>query len=162
MGLEQVAEAIAAMHGRVAEVERRVANIMRPGKVMEVDHAKGLVRVKVGDLESAMVPWMERAGAIKTWSPPAVGEQVTLFSPSGEPGQGWVMTGGYSDANPQPHDQGGEQKLVAAKILLVGDVTITGEFKANGSAFQHNGRNVGDTHTHKGVTPGPATTQDPS
>lgn len=142
---------------RIEEAERRLANFMRPGKVTEVDYGKGLVKVKVGDLDSQWVPWIEKAGpSHREWNAPEVGEQVHLVSPSGEPGQGWVMRGGYSDAAGQPHDIGGEKKIVAAKIILVGEVVVHGDVHQSNGEITSNGHRIDDTHKHTEVMPGGA------
>jgi len=117
------------------EVDRRVNNMMRPGRITEVDPAQGLVKVAYSqdeegtDVTSPWIPWTERAGAIKTWSPPSVGEQVNMFSPSGDIStHSWIMHGGFSDANQQPHDKGAEHKMTigGASILVTGDkITIS-------------------------------------
>lgn len=39
--------------------------------------------------------------------------------------------------------------------------TLNGDFRVVGSAFQHNSKNVGSTHTHTGVTPGSGNTGTP-
>nr|WP_246771073.1 phage baseplate assembly protein V [Aestuariivirga sp. YIM B02566] len=111
---------------RVEDAERRIANVARPGKVEEADYEKGLVKVKVGDLQSAWVPWRTRAGSQRLWDPPAVGEQVMLFSPSGEPGQGWADWGGFSNGFQQNHNKGGEYKLTlgASSIHITGQAIV--------------------------------------
>jgi hypothetical protein len=167
-----IATALASVQEQLAETNRRLSNIMRPGQVTDVDYAKGLVKVKVGDLDSYWVPWAERAGGIKTWSPPSVGEQIHLMSPSGEPGQGWVLPGGYSDQNPQPHDKGNENVLVIGNTKIIatgsglkiesGSIELAGPTKVTGASLTHNDRNIGDNHTHKGVLAGLASTQDPN
>jgi phage baseplate assembly protein gpV len=171
MSASKIAQMIGHLHHRIEELERRHANLMRPGKVTEVDHAKGLVKVKVGDLDSQWVPWTETAGAIKTWTPPSVGQQVHLFSPSGEPGQGWVMAAGFSDENTQPHDKGAEHKFVigdtsvfltgAKAVITATDIEFNGKVQVNGTQIKHNTKNIGDDHKHTGVTPGGGITDIP-
>lgn len=111
---------------RVEDVERRLANVARPGKVIETDFEKGLVKVRVGDLDSAWVPWRTRAGSQLLWDPPANGEQVVLFSPSGEPGQGWADWGGFSNQFGANHDKGAEYKLSlgASSIHITGQAIV--------------------------------------
>lgn len=160
----RIAGALDHMRGRIEELERRHANFMRPGTVTATDYAKGLVKVKAGDLESGWVPWLERAAAngVTSWSPPAIGQQVHLMSPSGEPGQGWVMPGGFSSTNPQPSDEGGTHKIVAAKIVLVAEtIELRGLVHAIGDDVVHNAKSIGDGHKHAGVTPGGAITDVP-
>jgi phage baseplate assembly protein V len=85
------------------ELARRIENIVRLGTVAQVDHANALVRVKSGALLTAWLPWLEqRAGNVRTWCPPSVGEQALVLAPSGDLAAGWVMVGGPSEAHPAP------------------------------------------------------------
>ncbi len=122
----QLERFVAELVRQKEELERRVHNLMRPGRVTEVDPKQGMVRVAYAvdeqgqDVISPLIPWTERAGAIKTWTPPAVGEQVLLFSPSGDVStHSWVLTGGFSDQFKQPHDKGAEH------VMTVGSTRIT-------------------------------------
>jgi len=123
----RIAKAIGHLTLQVEETQRRLANIMRPAKVLKVDAAKGLVKVDAGGLKTHWVPWTEVAGDISSWSPPSVGQQVHLFSPSGDTANGWIMPGGFSDANPQKHNSGSEYKLTvgnASFLVKNGEVEI--------------------------------------
>ncbi|MEM1284949.1 MAG: phage baseplate assembly protein V [Pseudomonadota bacterium] len=108
---------------RIVELERRLEATVRVGTVTEIDPEKGLAKVDLGTpsepLLTAWVPWTERAGAIKTWTPPEPGEQVRLISPTGDIAQGWIDQGGFSNENQQPHNKGRERRMT------VGDTTIT-------------------------------------
>ena len=125
-GVARIARQFGELVRRVEDAERRLANIARPGKVIETDFEKGLVKVKVGDLDSQWVPWRTRAGSQRLWDPPAVGEQVMLFSPSGEPGQGWADWGGFSSEFQRNHDKGAEYLLTrgASSILMTGNTIV--------------------------------------
>lgn len=84
-----------------ADLARRLDNLIRLGTIAEVDVAAARVRVRTGQLLTSWLPWLAlRAGTTKHWSAPTVGEQVMLFSPSGEPSQGVALVGLYSEANP--------------------------------------------------------------
>ena len=103
---------------RVADLERRLNNVHVPAKVTDIDAKKGLVKVTYAktndgkDVKSPWIPWKERAGSIKTWTPPSVGEQVFMSNPSGEIGQhSWVEHGGFSNDNKQPHNKGDEHVM---------------------------------------------------
>jgi len=88
---------------RVTELERRLTNLVRVGKVAAADYQAAQVRVQIGPITTAWRPWLTlRAGGDRTWWAPEVGEQVLLFSPAGEPAQGWVLPAGFSDAAPAP------------------------------------------------------------
>ena len=49
----------------------------------------------------------------------------------------------------------------AGAITLTGDITLNGAVAINGASLTHNGVNVGSTHTHAGVMPGPGITAIP-
>lgn len=86
------------------EMDRRVANILRQGTVVALDETNARVQVEVDDeLTTDWLPWFSgKAGKSSEWSPPEVGEQVMILSPSGELAQGWVMRGTYKDDAPHP------------------------------------------------------------
>lgn len=87
----------------VAELLRLINNLIRLGSIAEVDHAAVRVRVRIGELLTAWLPWLEaRAGTTRTWSPPTVGEQVVVFSPGGDLAAAVVLTGLYQQAHPAP------------------------------------------------------------
>ncbi|BAU74388.1 phage baseplate assembly protein V [Metapseudomonas furukawaii] len=87
----------------LAELARRLDNLIRLGTIAEVDHAAARCRVKSGRLLTTWLPWIAlRAGGTLDWNPPTVGEQCLLFSPSGETAQALVLTGLYSDAHRAP------------------------------------------------------------
>lgn len=85
----------------LAELARRLDNLIRPGTIAEVDHAKALCRVKTGNITTGWLKWFtRRAGSTNEWDPVSIGEQCVVFSPSGDPAQGFALVGLYSDANP--------------------------------------------------------------
>lgn len=182
---------LAAREFHFAELERRLANVVRVGTIQAVENGK--VRVRIGtDPEGKPVltpwlPWTERAGRIKTWMPPSAGEQVRVISPSGDVAQGWIDCGGFSDANPAPSDDAaehvetiGDVRLIVrngeftvvqggASISLKGGevringqtVSVDGKIELTGAELTHNGTNISDSHVHTNVMPGPALTGPP-
>ncbi len=53
----------------IAELQRKVANIIRIGVVKEVDCEKAKVRVKIGDIVTDYLPWItSKAGKDRDWS----------------------------------------------------------------------------------------------
>ncbi|MFU3873518.1 phage baseplate assembly protein V [Pseudomonas aeruginosa] len=85
---------------QLADIRRRLDNLIRSGTIAAVDLEKHRCRVKTGGLTTGWLPWFtRRAGSTNEWDPPSVGEQCTVFSPSGEITQGLVLVGLYSDAN---------------------------------------------------------------
>ena len=122
------AELFARLAAEVADLKRRVRNKVRTGTIKELDAAKGLVRVKLNEDDgkeflTGWIPWKERAGAIKTWSPPSPGEQVTVISENGDLTDAYCDHGTFSNANAAPHDKGAEFKQVigSASIWMTGD-----------------------------------------
>ncbi|MCB1473834.1 MAG: phage baseplate assembly protein V [Rhodobiaceae bacterium] len=137
---------IADLEALIEQMDRRINNLMREGKVLETDFEKGLVKIDAGDLGTDWVPWMERAGSIRTWMPPEVGERVVLFSPSGEPGQGFVAMGGYSSEFGQPHQEGSEhvETIGAMRALWTADgLHLTGNLRVDGDTLLNGGVDLG-------------------
>ncbi len=88
---------------RVAELERRLNNIVRMGKVEEVDYDKALCRVRSGDLLTGWLQWATtRAMGEVSWWAPRIGEQIIIFSPCGDIAQGKVMMAFYQDSASAP------------------------------------------------------------
>jgi len=92
------------------EMLRRIANMIRPGRVQEVSHTRPpRVRVSTGDLLTAWLPWLElRAGTTVTWNPPTVGEQCVVLAPDGDLAAGIVLVGMYQDDRPSPSESPNE------------------------------------------------------
>lgn len=87
------------------ELLRRLENLLRPGTIHAVNHGSTLVRVASGDLITNWLPWFERrAGNVRTWCPPSVGEQCLVLSPGGDLASGMVLVGLNSEAHPAPSD----------------------------------------------------------
>jgi len=84
-----------------AEIIRCIENIIRAGSVAQVDHPSARCRVTSGGLTSNWLPWLSfRAGDIRHWSPPSVGEQCLLLSPGGDIASAFVLVGIFSEALP--------------------------------------------------------------
>lgn len=89
-------------HGRIGE-------LLRIGKVEEVDLAGGRIVVSVGEIRTSKIRWLERrAGKTRTWSPPSAGEQLLLLCPEGDI-EGAIALGGLTQsAFPLPGDSARE------------------------------------------------------
>jgi len=93
----------------ITEGDRRTSNIIRFGKIEEVDYGKALLKVRIGDLLSAWLPWItERASNNITWNPLEIDEQVVILCPSGEINQGVILGALYQDAYPNPTEDNTE------------------------------------------------------
>lgn len=111
---------IRELRGRQDDHDRRLNNLFREAKVTKVDGEKATAEVEADGLPSMAVPWLARAGKQKEWDPVTEGERVILISPTGDPGQGLILPGGFSDKFKQPHDKLGEHKRTVGD-----DVSVT-------------------------------------
>jgi phage baseplate assembly protein V len=68
---------------------RRVANLIRIGKIAEVEGAQ--VKVQIGKVKTNWLPIVSMAGDTSVWIPITVGEQVAVISPYGEMAQSFVI-----------------------------------------------------------------------
>ena len=96
---------------------------------------------------------------------PRAGQIVGIVNPGGDPRQGVLLRGGFSDVNPPISQDLGENRFSFGGVTITiaaGKVTIEGDVQVNGSSLRHNAKNVGDTHVHGGVVPGGADTDVPS
>ena len=78
----------------ITELNRRLANLIVLGKVVEADYTQTIpkLKIKVGECRTAWLPMLcQRAGLDVSWWPLEVGEQVVVLSPSGELTQGVVL-----------------------------------------------------------------------
>jgi phage baseplate assembly protein V len=90
---------------RLTELERRQASTLRLGTIAEADYKRARVRVKIGPLLTAWLPWLtHRASKNITWHAPEVGEQVLVLAPSGELTNAVVLPAIYQSAYPAPTD----------------------------------------------------------
>jgi phage baseplate assembly protein V len=87
-----------------ADTQRLVGDLAREGVVVSVDRAAGTARVQLADeLTTGDIPWLAgRAGSTRTWSPPAIGEQVMVLAPEGDTARGVIIGSLSSDAHPHP------------------------------------------------------------
>lgn len=91
---------------RIQDLERRINNLLRIGTIETADYAVARVRVRIGALLTAPLPWITtRAGHDRSWWAPEIGEQVVILSPGGDLVQGVVLPSVYSDSKPQPENR---------------------------------------------------------
>lgn len=146
-----------------------IGDLLRIGTIASVDLADATATVQAGDVTSPPLPWMEWAGAFRTWSPPSVGEQVLLLCPEGDIAAAVILRGIFSDARPAPasdenpslYGPGGlvitltpdGMRIVAPGGLAIeGDVAITGTLTASEDVI---GGGISlKSHPHSGVQPG--------
>ena len=143
----------------IAELFRRVNNLLRVGKVVAVDYGKARARVKIGGITTDFLPWLVPSTA--TWFPLKKGEQVVVLSPNGDFSFAMILPALYQSAKPAPSSD-------AAKIVIVADIAQTGNLTASGEV-EASGTKL-SKHTHdfdyrgagQGSTPQSGTTKKPS
>jgi phage baseplate assembly protein V len=157
---------------------------LRLGRVIEVDLAKALIRVAIGEIESGWIDWAAlRAGDTLVWSPPSVGEQTLVVSPDGDLEGAFALGGLFSNLHPAPGNSlrelikfkdgtvlaydpvshhlevilcdGGKATITApAGLTINGDVTLNGKLTASKDVIAA-GISL-KTHKHSGVQAGGA------
>lgn len=170
--------------------EQLTGDVLRLGVIVSVDHANATCTVESGDLVTGELPWITpRAGSVRIWSPPTVGEQCLLLSPEGDLENGVVLLGLYCDAFAAPsndpnlihlefadgaviaYDQAAHSLIVtlpdggSATIDAPGGVTINGDVTVNGTVTASTdviggGKSL-KGHKHGGVQSGAAQTGAP-
>lgn len=87
----------------MGEMGRQLANLVRVGKILQLDEANARVKVSTAGLTTDWLPWgAARAGTTRKGSMPSIGEQVMLFSPFGDLSQAVVGFSLYQDDHPAP------------------------------------------------------------
>ena len=87
-----------------ADIQRLIGDLAREGTIASVDLDAGTARVQFADdLTTGDIPWLaSRAGSTRTWSPPAIGEQVVVLAPEADTARGIIIGSLSSDAHPHP------------------------------------------------------------
>ncbi|MCF1502911.1 baseplate assembly protein [Afifella sp. H1R] len=99
-------------------------NALKVGPVEEVDAVKGY-RLNLGtgsDGKPFLSPWYphpESGGQSASWMPLSKGQIVGVINPTGDPRQGVLLRGGFSDQNPPPSAD------LAANILKAFGITVS-------------------------------------
>lgn len=108
---------------RIAEIERRMDNMIRPGPVTDVDTKKKRARIAIGMkdgdiVKSEWIPYGQLAGDYKSHRPPTVGQQMMMFAPNGEHRQALLMPDTWSDQNQSPSDKPDEHVTTYGKLKV--------------------------------------------
>ena len=91
---------------RISDLEKKVENICRLGKVIKVHEETAKVDVEFEDQIIKERPFSTmRAGKDQTYWLPSTGELGFLFSPSGELGNAIFLPGIFYKGVPQLHSQ---------------------------------------------------------
>ena len=148
-------------------IERKLENLIKIGVITEVNYSDCTARVKIGKNETNFLPFATiKAGSHKVWSPVEVGEQVLIFSPSGELTNGIIFGSLYSNANAAPNSTPAKEvRIVPAGVdVTTNKFVINGQLEVNGNVAVSGQINSGgdqiagsistQTHTHAGCQGG--------
>lgn len=169
---------MAGDEGVLGGVQRQVSRVVSFGIVSEVKGA--MVRVAVGRNFTPLVPFMAlRAGAVRVYSPPCVGEQVVVFSPGGDFEGAVAGPSLFCDSFPAP-DVGdgvfidahgvtvhvsGDGVTIKGDVSIEGNVSVRGSVSVEGDVAASGDVTAGSvslvSHTHGGVQGGSGSTSGP-
>lgn len=115
------------------DIERRVANMIRYGKIDQVNLSTKRVKVKSGNIITGWLPWPSGSANSKRrrWSPPAVGEQVVMLAPTGDLRQATIITGLYQTDHAAPSSSGDEDLVEYTDGAVIGYNCSTHKLTAN-------------------------------
>lgn len=105
------------LYFQIAELNRRLAMMIVPGTIKSYDPKADTAQVNYAldkdgkDVTTHDVPNGGHAGTAKSWRPLKPGQQVTLFSPSGDLANAFLMPGGFHDQNKAPSQSADEDIL---------------------------------------------------
>lgn len=94
-----------------------------------------------------------------------------MINPNGDPRQGLLLRGGFSDANQPPSNDllenvfrafGVDATVKDGRLTIKGDLVVEGNVDFKGGHVKHNDANIGDTHVHSGIERGRNDTDPPS
>lgn len=121
MAIREIVELVA----RVTDLERRVAGVMRHGTVAEVDPGRQRMRLDFGPAHggqgrflSPWLPYAQFSGALRVHTPPTVGQQFTVMSPSGDFQQAVAVPLTHHAGNPSPSTAGDENVITYGNVRM--------------------------------------------
>jgi phage baseplate assembly protein gpV len=106
---------------------RRVANLIRIGKIAETDGAQ--VKVQIGKVKTNWLPIVSTAGDTNVWIPITVGESVTVISPYGEMAQSFVIRSLHYNKYAAPENKNDISLKSKANVKAESEGKLEGEFK---------------------------------
>jgi len=121
MAIREIVELVA----RVTDLERRVAGVMRHGSVAEVDPERQRIRLDFGLTHggqgrflSPWLPYAQFSGALRVHTPPTVGQQFTVMSPTGDFQQAVAVPLTHHAGNPSPSTAGDENVITYGNVRM--------------------------------------------
>lgn len=95
------------MSEELETLRRQLSNLVRLATVTDVDYELARVKVKYLDNETGWIAWTTaRAGQVRTWSPPSIGEQVVMLCPNGSTEQALCILALFKNDYPPPSVDG--------------------------------------------------------
>ena len=127
-----------------SEVVRKLANLIRIGKVSEINGDR--VKVQIGRVTTGWLPIISTAGKTSCWIPISEGEQVIVFFPYGESALGFVLRAIHYNEYKIPEDTQNIDIKTSFPIKIKGENKFNGEFAEDfsvkvGSATVNLGKN---------------------
>ena len=122
-----------------SEVVRKLANLIRIGKISEVNGAQ--VKVQIGRVTTGWLPIVSTAGETTSWTPISKGEQVVVFSPFGEFAQAFVLRSIHYNNYKAPNDKNSVSLKTKSDIKVDGDQKFSASTK-NGFEFSTGNANL--------------------
>ena len=113
-------EVILALAQRVADLERRVAGMVRYGVLTSVDPATGVGTMSMAPgQDSPPTPYAQIAGALSVHAPPSVGQPMMMLAPDGDPRNAVLLPNTFGGGNASPGS------TAEANVLTFGGVTMS-------------------------------------
>ncbi|GHT93684.1 hypothetical protein FACS1894122_09280 [Alphaproteobacteria bacterium] len=110
-----------------SDLFRRVANLIRIGKISEVNDAQ--VKVEIGKVKTNWLPIVSTAGDTSCWIPISVGEQVVVLSPFGELSQSVVLRSIHYNTYDAPENENDISFNAKADIKANGEKSLRHRLK---------------------------------
>lgn len=80
----------------LSDLAKRISNIIRIGTIFTINYQEAKARVRIGDLETNFLPWINsNSAANNSWNPPEIDEQVIVLAPLGDLSQGVIIPSLY-------------------------------------------------------------------
>ncbi len=139
-------------------LSQQVSNLIQLVTVVAVDTETATIQVLLRDDTQLWVPWIaSRAGSVRHWSAPVIGEQLLLLCPAGDTEQAIAIPALYQDDFPAPGDDPNQHLTIysdgarigyndkthhlyaqlpeegTTELISRGGITITGDITVNGS-----------------------------
>ncbi|MDR1235562.1 MAG: phage baseplate assembly protein V [Holosporaceae bacterium] len=110
-----------------SDLFRRVANLIRIGKICEIDGAR--VKAQIGNVKTNWLPIISTAGDTNVWIPITVGESVAIISPFGEMSQSFVVRSLHYNRYAVPENSNDISLKTKSDVKAESEGKFEGEFK---------------------------------